>query len=183
MLGPGKEHDVATKIGDAPIIADATPAGWREDDRRFKIFVSYSRGDSSDFAIELTALEQRGLAAQLDTRDLEFGEKWQAQLRDFIRQADAIVFVVTPCVSIVPCVAIVMRSLAFATPAWRVHRQRSGTSRRWRKTTIADIREGKRKAQTKLRNKRTSRNVHSSPERAPHSRGALAVGSWQIFAD
>ena len=97
MLGPGKELELATQIADGPIIDGAAPVGWSGDDRRFKIFVSYSRGDSSDFAIGLvTALEQRGLAAQLDTRDLEFGEKWQAQLRDFIRHADAIVFIVSP---------------------------------------------------------------------------------------
>jgi TIR domain len=42
------------------------------------------------------SLEGRGLAAKLDTRDLVFGEKWQAQLKDFIRQADAIVYIVSP---------------------------------------------------------------------------------------
>jgi hypothetical protein len=90
MLGPGKERELATQIADGRIIDGAAPVGWSEGDRRFKIFVSYSRGDSSDFAIALVAaLEHRGLAAQVDTRDLEFGEKWQAQLRDFIRQADA----------------------------------------------------------------------------------------------
>jgi hypothetical protein len=79
--------------------ADPTaPApAWKPDERRFKVFISYSRGDSANFAQELVkALEERGLAAKLDTRDLEFGEKWQAQLKDFIRQADGIVYVVSP---------------------------------------------------------------------------------------
>jgi WD40 repeat protein len=42
------------------------------------------------------ALEARGLAVKLDTRDLEFGEKWRQQLKDFVRQADAVVFIVSP---------------------------------------------------------------------------------------
>jgi hypothetical protein len=62
--------------------------GWAHDERRFKVFISYSRQDSAPYAQRLMeALEARGLAAKLDTRDLEFGEKWQQQLKDFIRQA------------------------------------------------------------------------------------------------
>lgn len=72
-------------------------AGWTPQERGFKVFISYSRGDSAEFAAALVkALERQGLAARLDTRDLEFGEKWQAQLKDFIRQADAVVYVVSP---------------------------------------------------------------------------------------
>jgi TIR domain len=44
----------------------------------------------------MEALEARSLAVKLDTRDLEFGEKWQQQLKDFIRRADAVVFIVSP---------------------------------------------------------------------------------------
>ena len=55
MLGPGKELALATQTADGPAIDDPAPVGWSGDDRRFKIFVSYSRGDSSDFAIALVA--------------------------------------------------------------------------------------------------------------------------------
>jgi WD40 repeat protein len=81
-------------IGSA-IVAEAV--GWGADERNLKIFVSYSRGDSADFALRLVAaLEKLSIAAKLDTRDLEFGERWQNQLKDFIRQADAVVFIVSP---------------------------------------------------------------------------------------
>lgn len=77
--------------------ADTKVPGWNADERRFKVFVSYSRRDAADIAVRLVAwLESLGLAPVIDTRDLEFGERWQQQLRDFIRQADAIVFIVTP---------------------------------------------------------------------------------------
>jgi hypothetical protein len=79
------------------LLQPANAAGWTPQERGFKVFISYSRGDSAAFAGALVhALEKQGLAARLDTRDLEFGEKWQGQLKDFIRQADAVVYVVSP---------------------------------------------------------------------------------------
>lgn len=93
----GQNQDLIKPSALAPPTAAATPIGWEKSERRFKIFVSYSRSDSSGFAENLVAaLEERGLAAKLDTRDLEFGEKWQAQLKDFIRQADTVLFIVSP---------------------------------------------------------------------------------------
>ena len=72
-------------------------AAWAIEGRRFEAFISYSRRDSANYAEQLVkALEIRGLAARLDTRDLEFGEKWQQQLSEFIRQADAVMFIVSP---------------------------------------------------------------------------------------
>jgi hypothetical protein len=42
--------------------------GWAHDERRFKVFISYSRQDSAPYAQHLVeALEARGLAAKLDT--------------------------------------------------------------------------------------------------------------------
>jgi hypothetical protein len=80
-----------------PVNSSKASAGWASDERRFKVFISYSRRDSAAYAERLVeALEARELAARLDTRDLEFGEKWQQQLKDFIRQADAVVFIVSP---------------------------------------------------------------------------------------
>lgn len=56
--------------------ADASP-GWASDERRFKVFISYSRGDSAPHAQRLVeALEERGLAAKLDTRDVQL--RWDA---------------------------------------------------------------------------------------------------------
>jgi len=83
--------------GGSKAISSVASAGWAHDERRFKVFISYSRRDSAPYAQRLVkALEARGLAAKLDIRDLEFGEKWRQQLKDFIRRADAVVFIVSP---------------------------------------------------------------------------------------
>lgn len=62
-----------------------------------KIFISYSRRDSSDFAEELVAgLELAGFTPFLDRHDIAAGEEWEARLGGLIRQADTVVFVVSP---------------------------------------------------------------------------------------
>jgi formylglycine-generating enzyme required for sulfatase activity len=64
---------------------------------KLKVFVSYSRRDSSDFANELvTGLELVGFAPFLDQHDIAPGEDWEARLGGLIRQADTVVFVVSP---------------------------------------------------------------------------------------
>jgi formylglycine-generating enzyme required for sulfatase activity len=64
---------------------------------KLKVFVSYSRRDSSDFANELiTGLELAGFAPFLDQHDIAAGEDWEARLGGLIRQADTVVFVVSP---------------------------------------------------------------------------------------
>jgi hypothetical protein len=64
---------------------------------KLKVFVSYSRRDSSDFANELvTGLELVGFAPFLDQHDIAAGEDWEARLGGLIRQADTVVFVVSP---------------------------------------------------------------------------------------
>lgn len=64
---------------------------------RLKVFVSYSRRDSTDFADELVAgLEYGGFAPFLDRHDIAPGEPWQVRLGGLIQQADTIVFVVSP---------------------------------------------------------------------------------------
>jgi formylglycine-generating enzyme required for sulfatase activity len=64
---------------------------------KLKVFISYSRRDSSDFAKELAAgLELAGFAPFLDQHDIAAGEDWEARLGGLIRQADTIVFVVSP---------------------------------------------------------------------------------------
>jgi formylglycine-generating enzyme required for sulfatase activity len=64
---------------------------------KLKVFISYSRRDSSDFAEELVAgLELAGLAPFLDRHDIAAGEDWEARLGGLIREADTVVFVVSP---------------------------------------------------------------------------------------
>ena len=64
---------------------------------KLKVFVSYSRRDSADFADELVAgLELAGFAPFLDRHDIAAGEDWEARLGDLIAQSDTVVFVVSP---------------------------------------------------------------------------------------
>jgi formylglycine-generating enzyme required for sulfatase activity len=64
---------------------------------RLKVFVSYSRRDSADFAEELVAgLELAGFAPFLDRHDIAAGEEWEARLGSLIRQADTVVYVISP---------------------------------------------------------------------------------------
>src|SRR5262249_21823356 len=64
---------------------------------KLKVFISYSRRDSSDFADELVAsLELVGFAPFLDRHDIAAGEDWQTRLGGLIAQSDTVVFVVSP---------------------------------------------------------------------------------------
>src|SRR5262245_65526231 len=64
---------------------------------KLKVFISYSRRDSSDFADELVGgLELAGFAPFLDRHDIAAGEDWEARLSGLIGQADTVVFVVSP---------------------------------------------------------------------------------------
>ena len=64
---------------------------------KLKVFISYSRRDSSDFAEELVAgLDLAGFAPFLDRHDIAAGEDWEARLAGLIQQADTVVFVVSP---------------------------------------------------------------------------------------
>src|SRR5262245_3697793 len=64
---------------------------------KLKVFISYSRRDSSDFADELVAgLEYGGFAPYLDRHDIAAGEDWEARLGGLIAQSDTVVFLVSP---------------------------------------------------------------------------------------
>jgi formylglycine-generating enzyme required for sulfatase activity len=64
---------------------------------KLKVFVSYSRRDSSDFVEELVAgLELAGFAPFLDRHDIAAGEDWEARLGGLIQEADTVVFVISP---------------------------------------------------------------------------------------
>jgi WD40 repeat protein len=61
-----------------------------------KIFVSYSRSDI-EFADRLVAaLEVRGFDVLIDRRNLPKLEDWQRELLAFVRQADTVIFIVSP---------------------------------------------------------------------------------------
>jgi hypothetical protein len=65
-------------------------------DHKIKVFISYARKDIA-FARRITAaLEARGVTARIDTRDLPKLEDWRRELVGFIREADAVVFIVSP---------------------------------------------------------------------------------------
>src|SRR5436190_242245 len=64
---------------------------------KLKVFISYSRRDSTEFAEELLALlEVAGFAPFLDRRDVKPGEEWERRLGGLIEQSDTVVFVVSP---------------------------------------------------------------------------------------
>jgi formylglycine-generating enzyme required for sulfatase activity len=64
---------------------------------KLKVFISYSRRDSSDFSDELVAgLELAGFAPFLDRHDIAPGENWEMRLSGLIEQADTVVYVVSP---------------------------------------------------------------------------------------
>lgn len=64
---------------------------------KLKVFISYSRRDSTEFADELVAgLDLAGFAPFLDRHDIAAGEKWEERLGGLIVQADTVVFVVSP---------------------------------------------------------------------------------------
>jgi hypothetical protein len=66
------------------------------DQRQLNVFVSYSRKDINFAQKVVAALEARGLTPKIDTRDLPKLEDWLRELLGFIRDADAVVFVVSP---------------------------------------------------------------------------------------
>jgi WD40 repeat protein len=63
---------------------------------RFKVFISYSRRDLAAAEAIVLALEQRGFEVVIDKRDLPYGEEWQVELADFIRNSDTVVWLVSP---------------------------------------------------------------------------------------
>jgi formylglycine-generating enzyme required for sulfatase activity len=64
---------------------------------KLKVFISYSRRDSSEFAEELLAgLELAGFAPFLDRHDIAPGEPWEERLIGLIQQADTVVYVISP---------------------------------------------------------------------------------------
>jgi hypothetical protein len=66
-----------------------------------KVFISYSRKDLALANAVADALEARGMDVLIDRRDLPYGEQWQIELGELIRNADSVVWLVSraSCVS------------------------------------------------------------------------------------
>jgi hypothetical protein len=59
--------------------------------QKLKVFISYSRKDSSDFADELVAgLELAGFAPFIDRHDIAAGANWETRLDGLIQEADTV---------------------------------------------------------------------------------------------
>ena len=64
---------------------------------RLKVFISYSRRDSGEFAEELlVGLELAAFAPFLDRHDIAPGEPWEERLGGLIQQAGTVVYVISP---------------------------------------------------------------------------------------
>jgi len=59
------------------------------------VFISYSRTDMAAADALVESLEAAGFAVTIDRRDLNYGEQWQAELAQFIRAADTVVWLVS----------------------------------------------------------------------------------------
>jgi acyl-CoA synthetase (AMP-forming)/AMP-acid ligase II len=83
------------------------------EERKLKVFISYSRKDVIFAQRIVAALDARGLAPKIDTRDLQKLEDWRRELLGFIHEADAIVFIASP------------NSISSAVCSWEVEREGS----------------------------------------------------------
>lgn len=60
-----------------------------------KLFISYSRTDMVIADSLVAALEAEGFGVTIDRRDLPYGEAWQGELSEFIRECDTVVWLVS----------------------------------------------------------------------------------------
>ena len=69
----------------------------QSDSQQLKVFICYSRRDSSPFADELVAgLELLGFEAVIDREDIAAAEDWEARLAALIQASDTIIVVLSP---------------------------------------------------------------------------------------
>src|SRR5215813_3955162 len=100
-IGGGAVGDDATRTLDAvsetPGVALAAAAPRLVSDLgTLNVFISYSRDDIS-FADQLDAtLQIGGFATTVDRHGIDGGEHWKTRLGTLIRDADTVVFVLTP---------------------------------------------------------------------------------------
>ncbi len=75
---------------------DGQPSGGTAPDKSaLNVFISYSRRDSEIADAIADALSKRGFNITIDRRNLPFGEKWQAELADFIRSSDSVIWLIS----------------------------------------------------------------------------------------
>jgi hypothetical protein len=65
----------------------------------------------------MDALERHNINVLIDRRNLEYGEEWKPELLDFVRRADAVVFIVSP------------RSIASRWCRWEVEQVKAESKR------------------------------------------------------
>ena len=68
----------------------------QKDDRKTRIFLSYSRKDLAFTELLKSELEKAGYQPSLDKTDIAPGEAWQDRLGKLIQDADAVVFCLSP---------------------------------------------------------------------------------------
>ena len=102
--GVSKDEDIVSiaqsglslTIGAALEFPGGHMSGAHASNDRLKVFISYSRKDLAFAERIFEALQSRGLAPTIDTRDLPALEDWKRELLGFIRETDAVVFIVSP---------------------------------------------------------------------------------------
>jgi tetratricopeptide (TPR) repeat protein len=68
--------------------------------RSFTIFISYSRRNTPIADALVDKLIERGFQVKIDRRSLEFGEEWKAELAEFIRLSDTVIWLIsTPSIT------------------------------------------------------------------------------------
>ena len=60
------------------------------------IFIAYARSDGPEVYRIAERLRSRGIDTRVDIENIPIGSDWDAILQDFIRNADTILFVITP---------------------------------------------------------------------------------------
>jgi hypothetical protein len=60
------------------------------------VFIAYARSDGTEVYRLAERLRSRGINTRVDIDDIPIGSDWDATLQDFIRNADTILFVITP---------------------------------------------------------------------------------------
>src|SRR5215471_11166223 len=107
---------------------------------KLKVFISYSRKDSAEFADELVAgLEYGGFEPFLDRHDIAAGEDWELRLGGLIQSADTVVFVMSPA------------AVASDRCAWELNKA-EGLSKRIIPVVLIDVPEAQTPASLKRLN-------------------------------
>jgi hypothetical protein len=65
-------------------------------ENRHTVFIAYARSDSPDVHRIAERLRLRGIETRVDIENIPIGSDWAASLERFIRDADTILFVITP---------------------------------------------------------------------------------------